>query len=316
VDLPGRPPHDHPAGRLPLGAPPLGGPPPGEFVPPQADVSHVSRKWLDIPYASLSPAQQLDIYLPPEGAGPFPVVFSIHGGAFAIGDKRDIQIHPFLTALDRGFAVVGVNYRLSGEAVFPAGLQDTKAALRWLRANADDYSLDTSRIVAWGASSGANYAVMIGVTADEPLFDDRSLGNAEYPSDVALVVDWFGPMDFLTMDDQLRESGLEPADHHEAWSPESRYLGARITEAPDKVRRACPLAYVGGHVPPILIQHGTADNLVPFQQSMQLAEAIAACGRGESFEMDLLPGYGHADPRFGSADNLDRVFRFIEERLG
>src|SRR5512137_2443883 len=103
-------------------------------VPP-ADVSHILRKWLDLPYASLSPAQELDIYLPDEGAGPFPVIFYIHGGAFALGDKRNIEVLPYLHGLAHGYAVVSVNYRLSGEAVFPAGLQDVKAAIRWVRAH-------------------------------------------------------------------------------------------------------------------------------------------------------------------------------------
>ncbi len=105
----------------------------GELMP-DADVSHISRKWLDVPYATTSPAQRLDIYLPERGEGPFPVILFIHGGAFMMGDKRDFQISSFLGGLERGYAVVGINYRLSGEAVFPAGLQDVKAAVRWLRA--------------------------------------------------------------------------------------------------------------------------------------------------------------------------------------
>ncbi len=284
-------------------------------MPPPADVSHIARKWLDLPYATISPAQKLDIYLPDEGDGPFPVLFSIHGGAFAIGDKRDIQLQPFLTGLDRGFAVVGVNYRLSGEAIFPAGLQDTKAALRWLRAQAGEFSLDPGRIVAWGGSSGANYATMVGVTANEPLFDDPALGNAGYRCDVALVVDWFGPMDFLTMDQQLAQDHLGPLDHNDATSPESLYLGAKITDVPDKAKLASPLTYVGEHIPPILIQHGRMDNLVPFQQSVQLAEVIAARVGPDRYELDLAEGAGHADPWFETPENLARVFEFIGRRL-
>jgi acetyl esterase/lipase len=279
-------------------------------------VSHIARKWLDVPYAPVSAAQQLDIYLPDAGGGPFPVVLAIHGGAFAIGDKRDVQVMPFLRGLSRGLAVVSINYRLSGEAIFPAGLQDVKAAIRWLRAHAAEYSLDASRIVAWGGSSGANLAVMAAVTPHERLFDDPVLGNMECPCDVQLAVDWFGPMDFLTMDEQLVQNGLGPADHNGAFSPESRYLGAPIAEVPDKVRLASPLAYVGAHMPPILIQHGRADNLVPFQQSLQLAAAIEASAGVDRLELDLFDGWGHADPRFESRKNLERVFDFIERRLG
>jgi acetyl esterase/lipase len=327
VDLSRKPPSDFsnrpqgppsggpfPGGGPPFGGP-FGGPPPDGFEMPTADVSHVARKWLDIPYAHTSPAQQLDVYLPESGDGPFPVLLSIHGGAFAIGDKRDTQVLPFLRSLSRGYGVVSVNYRLSGEAIFPAGLQDVKAAIRWLRAHGVEYSLDADRIVAWGGSSGANYAAMVATTAGDTLFDDPALGNEKYACDVQVAVDWFGPTDFLTMDKQLAESGLGPSDHSEAFSPESRYLGAPIAATPDKVRLASPMTYIGEHMAPILIQHGRADNLVPFQQSLQLAEAIEARVGAERFELDLFDGAGHADPMFESEQNLERVFEFIERRL-
>jgi dipeptidyl aminopeptidase/acylaminoacyl peptidase len=133
---------------------------------------------------------------------------------------------------------------------------------------------------------------------------------------VQLAVDWFGPTDFLTMDEQLTESGLGPVDHNEAFSPESRYLGAPITDVPDTARLASPLAYVGPHMSPVLIQHGRADNLVPFQQSVELAQAIEESAGADRFELDLFDGWGHADSRFESDKNLDRVFDFIERRLG
>ena len=101
--------------------------------PPAANTEHIKRKFLDIPYANLSPAQKLDIYLPDEGDGPFPVIVSIHGGAFMGCDKADLQVMPMLQGLKRGYAVVAVNYRLSWEAKFPALVQDVKAAIRWIR---------------------------------------------------------------------------------------------------------------------------------------------------------------------------------------
>ena len=213
---------------------------PQGFHLPEADVSRITRKWLDLPYATLSPVQQLDIYLPDSGGGPFPVILNIHGGAFAMGNKRDIRLLPLLSGLSRGYAVVSVNYRLSGEAIFPAGIQDVKAAVRWVRAHAHEYLLDGERIVAWGNSSGANFAAMMAVTAGERMFDDPSLGNEAYPCFVRAAVDWFGPVDFLSMDEQLAESGLGPCDHGGADSPESRYLGARIGLIPDKVRLGEP----------------------------------------------------------------------------
>lgn len=84
------------------------------------NVAIVQRKWLDVPYANLSPNEKLDIYLPNEGKGPFPIIVAIHGGSFIKGDKRDFQIVPMMEALKRGYAVVSINYRLSGEAKFPS----------------------------------------------------------------------------------------------------------------------------------------------------------------------------------------------------
>jgi len=289
--------------------------PPEDFQIPEADVSYVSRKWLDIPYADLSPAQALDLYLPETGDGPFPVVLHIHGGAFAIGDKRDVHVGVWLRGLERGYAVASLNYRLSGEAVFPAGLQDVKAAIRWLRAHAGDYGLDAGRIAACGGSSGANYAAMMGVTADADIFDDPRLGNAECPSEVNAVVDWFGPTDFLKMDEQLAENGLGPSDHSQADSPESRYLGARVTEVPEKVRLASPMTYVHEGMAPILIQHGSADCLVPVQQSLEFARVIEERVGPDRFELDIFEGAGHDDPVFDTPKNLTRVFDFIDRHL-
>jgi acetyl esterase/lipase len=190
------------------------------FQIPLADVSHIKRKWLDLPYATLSPAQQLDIYLPDEGDGLFPVIMHLHGGGFEIGDKRDIHVLPYLKALRLGYAVVSVNYRLSGEAIFPAGLKDIKTSIRWLRANSTKYHLNGDRIAACGGSAGGNYAAMVCLTANVTEFDDPSLGNAEYPCHVQAAVDMFGPTDFLKMDAQLEENGYGPGHHGEANSHE------------------------------------------------------------------------------------------------
>jgi acetyl esterase/lipase len=282
---------------------------------PPADVSHFLRKWLDLPYAILSPAQKLDIYLPDEGEGPFPVILNIHGGGFDLGDKCDIKVLTFLKGLERGYAVVSVNYRLSSEAIFPAGLQDVKAAIRWLRAHSEQYHLDGSRIAACGGSSGGNYAAMLCLTANVTEFDDLSLGNPEYPCNVQVAVDWFGPTDFLKMDEQLDESGFGPSDHSEADSPESRYLGARLSDVPLKVEIANPMTYIHKHMPPILIQHGRLDTMVPVQQSMMFVEKLEKYVGHDRFEFDILEGAGHGDPLFETEENMERVFSFLDRYL-
>jgi acetyl esterase/lipase len=282
---------------------------------PQADVTHIRRKWLDVPYASISQAQQLDIYLPSKGDGPFPVILHLHGGAFAIGDKRDINILPILRGLQRGYAVASTNHRLSGEAIFPAGLQDIKAAVRWLRANQREYHLDGNSIAAWGGSAGGNYAAMVCLTADVAELNDLSLGNPEYPCHIQAAVDWFGPTDFLKMDQQFIESGLGLPDHSQADSPESRYIGARIIDVPDKVQRANPITYIHADMPPILIQHGRMDAMVPVQQSMIFVQKLEELVSRERFEFDILEKAGHGGPLFETEENMSRVFQFIDRHL-
>jgi acetyl esterase/lipase len=291
------------------------GPPPPDFQIPLADVSRFQRKWLDLPYAGLSPAQRLDIYLPDAGDGPFPVIMHIHGGGFEIGDKCDIHVLPYLKALERGYAVVSMNYRLSGEAIFPAGLQDIKASIRWLRANAQTYHLDTERMAACGGSAGGNYAAMVCLTASVAEFDDPRLGNIEYPCHVQVAVDMFGPTDFLKMDEQLNENGFGPGDHGEADSPESKYLGAKINDVPLKVVLANPMTYIHEHMPPILIQHGRLDTLVPVQQSMIFVEKLKKYVSLDRFEFDIIEGAGHGDPLFETDENMNRVFTFLDQYL-
>ncbi len=288
---------------------------PESFVPPNVDNSHIRRKWLDLTYALVSPAQRLDIYLPNTGEGPFPVFAYVHGGAFAIGDKASDQTGPYFMGLDHGYAVVAMNYRLSGEAVFPAAVEDVKAAIRWLRAHGKDYQLDIDRIVAGGQSAGGNLAAVVGMTNGLGMFGDPALGNADQSSDVQAVVDQFGPTDFLKMDEQLTASGLGPANHNEATSPESRYVGARIAEVPDLVKQADPMTYVHEGIPPILIQHGTGDDQVPVQQSLEFARVIEERAGRDRFELQLLDGARHAGPEFWTRENMSRVFEFLDRRL-
>ena len=119
-----------------------------------ADVSHIENKYLDVRYADASDEQKLDLYLPENSNGPFPLIIHIHGGAFKMCDKRDIQVMPWLGALELGYAVASINYRLSWEAIFPAAVYDCKAAIRYLRANCEKYNIMKNKIAVVGGSAG------------------------------------------------------------------------------------------------------------------------------------------------------------------
>ena len=287
-------------------------------MPPPANTDHVRRKFLDISYANLSPAQQLDVYLPDEGGGSFPVIVSIHGGAFMGCDKADPQVLPMLEGLKRGYAVVAVNYRLSWEAKFPALVHDVKAAVRWIRANARRYGLDPARIVAWGGSAGGYLASMLGTSAGIQGLEDLSMGNPNQPSNVQAVVDWFGPTDFLKMDEQLTEGGMPPQagmEHNGANSPESLLLGEQITRIPDLVKAANLETYITPAAPPFFLQHGTQDDTVPVQQSINFASKLERVLGKDRVRLELLEGAGHGDPKFETPDNVNKVLYFIDRYL-
>jgi acetyl esterase/lipase len=233
-----------------------------DFVPLQLmDPRRLKRKWLDVPYATQSPTQKLDIYLPDEGEGPFPVIVAIHGGAWALGNKRDMQLVPMLEGLKRGFAVVSVGYRLSDEALFPAQIYDCKAAIRYIRARGAEYSIDGDRIGVWGPSAGGHLSALVGTSAGVRELEDLSMGNPDVPSSVLAVVDWCGPTEsFLTMDEEFIESGAGVPNHSEEDSEIERVAG------PDKVILDV-LEGVGHHGDPAFETKGNVDRVLGFLEA-------------------------------------------------
>lgn len=267
------------------------------------DTSFIKRKWLDIAYGHASPAQQLDIYLPNEGKGPFPVIIAIHGGAFEGGDKQDGQLNGPIEGVKRGYAVVSINYRLSKEATFPAATQDVESAIRFIKAHAAQYQLDAQHIAAWGDSAGANLAAWAGAAGKTN--DTR----------VQAVVDWFGPIDFAAMDAQFKESGNGTPNHSAKDSPESRYIGQALAAAPDLVMATNPERYLDNKIPPFFIQHGSKDPIVPTQQSMHFAKEIAKVAGQDKVTFEIIEGARHGGPQFETPQNLDKVFAFLDRYL-
>ncbi len=127
--------------------------------------------------------------------------------------------------------------------------------------------------------------------------------------------DWYGPTDFLAMDEQLAASGLGTRDHSRPDSPESQYLGAPLAEVPDKVAQANPMTWVNADMAPILIQHGRDDVGVPVQQSIEFARVIEEKAGPDRCELDIIDGARHDSPEFTSPQNLDRVFGFLDRYL-
>lgn len=293
------------------------GPPEGFTPPPLTDVSGIKNKHLDVPYATASKSQVLDLFLPAEGEGPFPTLLYIHGGGFALGDKRDGHLKKLLECLDRGWALAAIEYRLSGEALFPAAVQDCRSATRYLRANAEKYHLDPTRFAAMGGSAGGNLSAMLAAAAKAADLDDPACPHNALSCAVCAAVDWFGPTDFTVMDQQARENGFSFCDHDMPHSAESCYLGKPLPECDQaQVQRANPIHYLDSDMAPILIEHGSNDHLVPPAQSLLLYDAILQkLGAGYA-DYHVLDGADHEDDMFESDENMARVWAFLKKYLG
>lgn len=285
-------------------------------TPSKVDTDYIKRKWLDISYSDQSEAQKLDIYLPDEGDGPFPVILYVHGGAFKMGDKAGRGLTPILEGFNRGYAVVAINYRLSGEAIWPAQIVDCKAAVRWVRANSQKYQLNPDRITAWGESAGGHLSAMLGTSGDVKPLEDLTQGNPDQSSRIQAVVDWFGPTDFLKMDKQLKESGVkDPMAHSVPDSPESELIGKNLEDGPGLVKSANPETYITSDDPPFFIQHGSEDPLVPYQGSVNLARKLGNVLGYENVSLELFPATGHGGPPFGSKENINKIFAFLDSHM-
>jgi len=252
----------------------------------------------------------LDLYLP-ESGGPFPPIVWIHGGAFRSGDKGGIWYKPILNQTQRGYAVASIDYRLSGAAKFPALVQDAKAALRWLRANAARYNLKADRIVVAGESAGGYQAAMLGTSGGVAELEG-TLGNPKESSRVQGVIDFFGPSDLLAMDDGASACKTSLV-HRAPTSPESQLVGCNLDDCPDRAKAASPITYVARDNPPFLILHGTADCQVPHSQSQRLYDALRAAG--VKADLHLLPDVGHGDRRFMTPETEKLVNEFVDSVL-
>ena len=268
----------------------------------------------DLAYASASPAQILDLYVP-AGTGPFPLVIIIHSGGFMSGDKTDgSEINKIKVLLKEGFAAASINYRLSGEAIFPAQVFDAKTAVRYLRANSKEYNLDPSRFGAWGSSAGGTLVSLLGVTCNIADLEGSDLGNPEQSSCIQAAVDWFGLVDLLKMEEQF--AGTEcPGGFNNPESAESKWVGAPIQTVPQLVSRTNPMNYIDADDPPFLIQHGSKDCRVPPVQSKAFADALKAVIGDSKVIFTELPEAGHGGGGFKTDANLELVINFLNSNL-
>lgn len=286
----------------------------GSFLPADAQMegsAQLENGMMDVPYASVSASQVCDIYLP-EGVESAPVILLIHGGGFKFGDQKMPLIQPVISAaLEKGYAVVSVDYRKSDEAVFPAAVADVKAAVRFVRANAAEYGFDAENIAVWGESAGGYLALMTALTPEVESLDGDVEDNAEYAENVDCFVSFYPPVEFYTMYD---EAGKPEAA---AESFESDFLGQDIMLD----RALTDTTYWETYADSIpdgirgWIQAGTADSKVPYTQSQNFAERLTGYIGEENVSFGLLEGADHEDAQFYTPENLDAVFSWLDEGM-
>jgi len=248
---------------------------------------------------------KLDLFLPKGVNGPLPLLVWVHGGGWKNGSKDGCP--PLRKGYaQRGYAVASINYRLSGHAVFPAQIQDCKAAIRWLRAHAVEYGIDPKRIGVWGSSAGGHLVALLGTSGDVKEFDVG--GNLDQSSRVQAVCDYYGPTDFEVFVTTPRYES-----HASGSSPEALLIGGAVLENKEKARRVNPIEYVSKDDPPFLIVHGDEDRTVPLNQSSLLYEALKKAGRDVRFH--TIHGAGHGRPGFGAPEIEEMVRRFFEAKL-
>jgi acetyl esterase/lipase len=241
-------------------------------------------------------SQTLDIFFPEKRADkPQPLLVWIHGGAWSGGSKKQLP-YLDLNQLPRGYIVASIEYRFSRKAIFPAQIQDCQAAIRWLRAHAAKYNIDPRRIGVGGESAGGHLAALVGVSGGKNAFAPIG-GNEDQSDRVQAVCDFYGPTDFWTVVTQAeQDTKVKNIFKWNNGDPYSRLISARIGQDKQKCEAVSPVHYVGNDSPPILILHGDHDTLVPYAQSVELADLLAKAGA--KVTLQRVPGAGHGGRAF------------------
>jgi acetyl esterase/lipase len=251
----------------------------------------------------------LDLHIPDRPAAtPNPVVLYAHPGGFFAGIK---QMGPWRFLLDARLAVASVQYRLSGESVFPAAIHDVAAAVRWVRANADDYGFDADRIVGFGSSAGAYLVSAVALAGDGSDLVGRIGPHSEVSCGLAAVVEHYGPTDLLKYDEDAPDDVIEVMEGPD--STLARFFGFAPSSRPDAVDRGnlCSLAHPGA--PPFLMAHGDHDRRVGVEQARRLHRALTA--EGVRADLVEIAGGDHGSPHFNAPPLHRRTLEFLESVL-
>lgn len=273
-----------------------------------------------VPYASNSASQVMDIYLPENATGSDPLIVVVHGGGFKFGSQTMEIIQPVIEqGVAKGYVVASIDYRKSGEAVFPAALSDVKAAVRYLKANAAEYGIDPQRVAIWGESAGAYLSLMTALTPEVEELNGDVSENLDQSSSVAALVDFYGPVEFYTMDEEYAAMGITDTKTSADSSFESAFLGQAVGQD----REVTYTTWWGTYQSQLpadfslcaWVQAGDSDMQVPYTQSENFAGKLSEVIGEENVHFSLLENAGHEDDLFYTEENLVQVFAFLEDAL-
>jgi acetyl esterase/lipase len=265
----------------------------------------------DITYATTSGEElRLDLVLPERSDRPVPTAIYVHGGGWARGNRRVDLARRIAGVARLGIAVAAIDYRLGAPGRFPAAVDDVRAAVRWLRAHGGEHGVETTRIGAWGSSSGAHLALVAALSRDGG--PGGEVGDGGSGSGIDAVVSFFATSDLAARATRsAMERRIMPP------GPEHAFLGLdEIDDEAEAIRRAraaSPITMVHSDAPPMLLVHGDVDQLVPFSQSQRLHDAIMTAG-GRS-TLVCLGGAGHEDAAFDQPFVAVLVAQFLRDML-
>ncbi len=247
----------------------------------------------------------LDLYMPtPLGTAPTLAVW-VHGGAWMRGSKNEtLSKNGNLVAslLNEGVAVAAVNYRLSGEAIYPAAPNDINDAINFLVDNSDNLKLSAEHVIMMGRSAGGHLASLLTTSNN----DDVPFLNAKPRYRVIGMVDFFGPSDFLAL-----RGNSGKVDHDAPDAAEAQFLGESPLVNEALAREASPTTYIDNKTPPFIVFHGLDDGVVPATQSELLSRRLDQFGVPN--ELFLAKGKRHGDPVFDTDEFVSKVVNFVRE---
>jgi len=264
----------------------------------------------------------LDIYLPNEGEGPFPVVIDVFGGGYYYGRKSSHKLVPALEMLRRGFAVVSFNYSMSFMAAFPIQIQETKAVIRFVRKHAAEYDLDPDRIALMGESAGAHMAALAAVTSSCGEMKDSRWPNSDVSDEVQAVIAVYCPVDNSAapgmFDIEKQIWGVDSILRSEMGSISSMdcvLAGGYLEERKWMNDMINPENYVNRKCPPFFFLHGTQDMVVPMIGSMHFAGLLSGAIGSEHVKYQIVEGAHHDIHDFEKDWIYDLEEKFLKDQM-